>query len=155
MGIAACESKEQTQTRAPLPPLAWGIIKSVPEVIGRDCLFGARSEAGFTAWGIGKRALDERLGGAVKPWRIHDLRRSTASHMGDDLSVQPHVIEEILSHYSGRSAVAGIYNRSVYEREVRAALMMWSDYVISLVCKAASARWCRCTRRDNLLNRRG
>jgi len=48
--------------------------------------------------------------------------------------VQPHIIEEILGHTSGhKSGVAGIYNRSVYEREVRAALALWQDHVRTLV----------------------
>jgi hypothetical protein len=44
--------------------------------------------------------------------------------------VQPHIIEQILNHQSGHKAgPAGIYNRSSYEREVRAALALWEDHV--------------------------
>jgi len=51
-----------------------------------------------------------------------------------DIGVQPHIIEEILGHTSGhKSGVAGIYNRSVYEREVRAALALWEDHVRTIV----------------------
>jgi hypothetical protein len=51
-----------------------------------------------------------------------------------DLGVQPHIIEAVLNHYSGhRRGVAGVYNRSPYEREVRAALALWADHVASLV----------------------
>jgi hypothetical protein len=51
-----------------------------------------------------------------------------------DLGIQPHVIEQILNHQSGhRRGVAGIYNRSSYEREVKAALALWADHVRSLV----------------------
>ena len=40
-----------------------------------------------------------------------------------DLGVSPHVIEEVLNHRSGhKRGVAGIYNRSRYEREVKAAV---------------------------------
>jgi hypothetical protein len=47
-----------------------------------------------------------------------------------DLGVQPHIIEEILNHRGGHKAgIAGIYNRSSYEREVKAALLMWADHV--------------------------
>jgi hypothetical protein len=53
-----------------------------------------------------------------------------------DLGVAPHVIEQILNHVSGhRAGVAGIYNRSSYEREVRAALAMWADHVNTLVTR--------------------
>ena len=51
-----------------------------------------------------------------------------------DLGVQPHVIEEILNHRSAhRAGPAGIYNRSSYERETRAALALWADHVRVLV----------------------
>jgi integrase len=116
----------------PLPPMALDIIASVPQVAGRDHLFGERSSSGFRGW-EGKRDLDAKLGDAVRPWRVHDIRRSVATGMAD-IGVQPHVIEQILNHVSGhKSGIAGIYNRSSYEREVRAALAMWADHVRTLV----------------------
>jgi integrase len=117
----------------PLPPLALEIINTVPQIVGRDQLFGARAQAGFTQWDLHKRRLNGRLGGKVKAWRPHDLRRTVATRMAD-LGVQPHVIEAVLNHYSGhRRGVAGIYNRSPYEREMRAALALWADYVAAMV----------------------
>jgi hypothetical protein len=51
-----------------------------------------------------------------------------------DIGVEPHVVEACLNHYSGhRRGVAGVYNRSSYERAVKAALARWSEHVISLV----------------------
>jgi len=51
-----------------------------------------------------------------------------------DLGVQPHIIEALLNHQSGhKRGVAGVYNRSPYEREVRAALAMWHDHLRSLI----------------------
>jgi hypothetical protein len=51
-----------------------------------------------------------------------------------DLGVMPHVIEAVLNHHGGhRSGVGGIYNRSSYEREVKAALALWADHVGTLV----------------------
>jgi hypothetical protein len=44
------------------------------------------------------------------------------------------VIEQILNHVGGHKAgVAGIYNRSSYERPVKAALQCWSECVLALV----------------------
>jgi hypothetical protein len=66
-------------------------------------------------------------------WRLHDIRRTVATRMAD-LGVLPHTIEAVLNHQSGhKGGVAGIYNRSRYEREVRSALALWSDHVRSLV----------------------
>ena len=113
----------------PLMPLALSIIELVPR--HRDHLFGTRSAGGFSDWGHARAALDQRL--TVKPWRLHDLRRTCATRLCD-LGVAPHVVETILNHQSGhRSGTAGIYNRSSYANEVKAALALWSDYLRTLV----------------------
>ena len=101
-------------------------------MVGRDQLFGERSDLGFTQWGA-KRDLDARLSESVKPWTLHDLRRTAATGMAD-IGVQPHIIEAMLNHVSGHKVgVAGIYNRSSYEREVRNALALWSDHIRAIV----------------------
>jgi integrase len=131
--IPAARTKNKRAHKLPLMSLALGIIRSVPQLVGRDLLFGAHAADGFTAWGKAKRALDARLGAKVKPWTLHDLRRSAATRLAD-LGVQPHVIEQVLNHQSGHKAgPAGIYNRSSYERDVRAALALWEDHLRSLV----------------------
>jgi hypothetical protein len=51
-----------------------------------------------------------------------------------DIGITPHIIEACLNHYSGhRAGVAGVYNRSRYDREVAAALVRWSAYLMSVV----------------------
>jgi hypothetical protein len=68
----------------------------------------------------------------VTGWTVHDLRRTAATGM--DIGIQPHIIEAVLNHVSGHKAgVAGIYNRSSYEREVKTALAVWADHVASIV----------------------
>ena len=72
-------------------------------------------------------------------WTLHDLRRTMATRMAD-LGVQPHVIEAILNHVSGhKSGVAGIYNRSTYAAEKRAALERWGSHIQTLLAKAEGA----------------
>jgi hypothetical protein len=64
---------------------------------------------------------------------LRDIRRSVATGMAD-IGVAPHIIEACLNHYSGhRRGVAGIYNRSRYDREVTAALARWGAHVQALV----------------------
>jgi len=116
----------------PLPAIASTIITSTPRMAERDHLFGSRAH-GFTSWAHSKRDLDIRLGDRVEAWTLHDLRRSCATRMCD-LGVQPHVVEQILNHQSGhRAGIVGVYNRSCYEREVRAALGLWNDHIRALV----------------------
>jgi integrase len=130
--LAAERSKNGRAQTLPLLPAAWDIINAVPRRETRDQLFGQHADDGFTQWSASKVEFDSRLGGAVRPYRLHDLRRSVATRMAD-LGVQPHIIEQILNHQSGhKGGVAGIYNRSSYDREVRAALAMWADHVRAL-----------------------
>jgi integrase len=98
--------------------------------VGRGHLFGTRSDGGLSHWHA-KAELDQRL--TIKPWRVHDLRRTLATRLCD-LGIAPHVVEQILNHQSGhRAGIVGVYNRSSYEREVKAALALWSDHVRALV----------------------
>jgi len=142
----------------PLSPLALSIVRVVPEREGREYLFGEGAGA-FSGWSKGKSALDRRIlkarrdaakvNGAsdAKPmpdWRHQDLRRTAATRMAD-LGIQPHVIEAILNHVSGSKAgVAGVYNRSLYAAEKRAALEVWAGHVRAVLDghgqKAISAR---------------
>jgi integrase len=124
--LPAARSKNARSHTIVLPTPALTIIQSVPRT-GRDHLFGDRAHVGFTGWSNVKVDLDRRLAGVVKEWKFHDLRRTCATRMAD-IGVEPHHIEAALNHFSGhRSGVAGVYNRSSYERAVKAALALWSE----------------------------
>jgi integrase len=130
-------SKNGRPHKVVLPPTALAIIKSVPQTF-RDHLFGDRAGDGFTSWSRGKVDLDRRLAGKVRPFRVHDLRRSVATGMAD-IGIEPHHIEACLNHYSGhRAGPAGVYNRARYERQVAAALARWDEHVVALVEGRAS-----------------
>jgi integrase len=60
-------------------------------------------------------------------WINHDLRRTVATHLTDDLGVKETVTDAILAHREKGSE--GIYNRAEYVEQRRAALELWSDYV--------------------------
>ena len=106
-------------------------------MLGGSYVFG-QGEGGFS------RLLQGQETSWTKPaafpsWTLHDLRRTMATRMAD-LGVQPHVIEAILNHVSGHKAgVAGIYNRSTYSAEKRAALDLWGAHVQTLLAKAEGA----------------
>jgi hypothetical protein len=64
-----------------------------------------------------------------------------------DLGVQPHVIEAVLNHVSGHKAgVAGIYNRSTYAAEKRAALDLWAGHIRLVLAQAGGANVHRLTK---------
>jgi integrase len=128
--IPAARAKNGKQHTLPVLPMMRDIISDVPRMATRPQLFGQRSH-GFASWGDGKIEIDARSG--VANWTLHDLRRTAATGMAN-LGVQPHVIEQILNHQSGhRRGPAGIYNRSPYTNEVRAALALWEDHVRTLI----------------------
>jgi integrase len=134
--IPAARTKNKHEHELPLPPQAWEIIDAVPRG-SRDDLFGVRGGGGFDNWHDAKQAFDAKLGDDVKPWTLHDLRRTMATKLSESppkgLGVQPHIVEAILNHQGGHKAgVAGIYNRATYVPEVRAALARWADHVTAL-----------------------
>jgi integrase len=128
--LPAARSKNHRAHTLPLMPMMREIVENVPRMVSRDQLFGERADRGFVAWHTNKHdELDRRLGDQVQPWNLHDIRRTVATRMCD-IGIAPHVVEQIINHLSGhRAGVAGTYNRSPYEREVRNALAMWERYI--------------------------
>jgi integrase len=146
----------------PLSETAQSIIEKQERRKDRDLMFG-NGEGPFSGWSNCKNRLDARIakangGNPIAPWRIHDLRRTFATYVGGGLpaheleklpardkemarglGVQPHVIEAVLNHVSGHKAgVAGIYNRSTYEPEKKAALDLWAEHLTAIVESRAS-----------------
>jgi integrase len=127
--------KERTKNGCPhdvpLSGFAWSLM---PDPSDQAYLFGRGGHAGFKGWPRAKDDLDKRIGDAIsKPWTLHDLRRTVATRMAD-LGVQPHIVEAVLNHQGGHKAgVAGIYNKSRYTDGIRAALLLWSSHVESIV----------------------
>jgi integrase len=104
---------------------------------GRELVFEYGGGA-FKSWTIGKEKLDARIaelnGSALPHWTLHDLRRTAATRMAEDLQIQPHVIEAVLNHVSGhKSGVAGVYNLATYAGEKENALTLWAEHVAAIV----------------------
>jgi len=60
----------------------------------------------------------------MKPFTIHDLRRSAATCWGEHLKVSPHVIERMLNHQPLNKLIA-TYQRAIYADEQKAAWLAW------------------------------
>ena len=119
------------------------LLAATPRVTGRDFVFGY-GDGGFSGWSRCKERLDNATnanGSPLPAWSLHDLRRYIATRLSD-LGTPPHICEQILNHQSHRSGVASIYNKSVYSKEVRAALAMWGKHIESIRAdkKRAKAR---------------
>lgn len=85
-----------------------------------------------------KRMLDQKItdideGGALPPWRVHDLRRTAATGL-QRLGVRFEVTEAVLNHVSGaKGGIAGVYQRHDWAAEKRAALDAWAGHVRQLI----------------------
>ena len=134
-------TKNSRSHTVPLSEPARAILAAQPRRITpdgkvRDLIFGI-GEGPFSGWSNSKERLDARItaatGQPVPDWRIHDLRRSFATHCAE-IGVPPHIIEAALNHVSGhRAGVAGTYNRAAYEREKRIALDRWAEWLTAAV----------------------
>jgi integrase len=128
--LPAARAKNARAHILPLPETALEILRAIPRQGGREHVFGVHSPKGFTSWDL-KEGFDERCG--IADWVVHDLRRSVATGMAD-IGIQPHIVEAVLNHQGGhKGGVAGIYNRSLYTRDVRAALAAWESHLRGLV----------------------
>jgi integrase len=133
--------KNKRSHSVPLSPVAHDIIANQPRRVtaagvARDLIFGVGAGP-FSGWAHCKDKLDASIaqvtGAPLAPWRIHDIRRTAATRMGE-LGAEPHVIECCLNHSSGfRAGVGGVYNRSTYEREMRQALDLWAAHLLAIV----------------------
>jgi integrase len=141
--------KERTKNgrahQVPLSAQARAVLDDQPVRTDSEFVFG-QGKGGFSGYSRSKERLDAVCG--VTGWTLHDLRRTGATRMAD-LGIQPHVVEAVLNHVSGHKAgVAGIYNRSAYAAEKRAALDMWGSYIITLIAREDGANVTQIIRRS-------
>jgi integrase len=144
IALPSDRTKNHRPHDVPLSTTARSVLLKQPQYAGREAVFG-EGEGGYSGWSRSKDRLDADCD--VKDWTLHDLRRTTATRMAD-LGVQPHVIEAVLNHVSGHKAgVAGIYNRSTYAAEKRAALELWANHINLIVAQAEGANVTRLKRK--------
>lgn len=73
----------------------------------------------------------------VVPWTPHDLRRTVATRIAEQLGVGgEQLIKRVLGHADG--SVTAIYNRYGYVKEMREVLERWSEDLIGAKFEAAS-----------------
>jgi integrase len=134
--IAAERVKNARAHMVPITPAVRAILDRQPRDPERDFVFGRAGDRPFTGWGASKPTLDARIavaGVTMKPWVLHDLRRTFATG-ACELGIAPHVVEAALNHVSGfRHGVAGTYNLAALEGPIRHALALWETHVLAIV----------------------
>ncbi len=129
-------AKNGEPNRVPLNDLAISVLDAVAEKSvwpQRGKVFSTSTGGGFTGYHKGKLKLDRLIaednGEVMRPWRLHDLRRTLATGF-QRLGVRFEVTEAVLNHVGGsRAGVAGIYQRHDWKNEKREALDLWNAHV--------------------------
>jgi integrase len=139
--LPAERSKNRRAHELILPPMIVGMLptpRNERDGSARELLFG-EGRGPFSGWSQCKARLNKRIaqangGKPIVSWVLHDLRRTFVTRL-NDLGVEPHIIEALVNHASGRATagVAGVYNRSAYATQKRAALELWCHHVAQTV----------------------
>jgi integrase len=132
--------KERTKPGRPLaltlPDCARSILQAAPRRAGRDLVFGG-GKGGFSAWSYCTLSFNARItaangGGALAPWRVHDLRRTVRTGLSK-IGVKPHVAELVLNHTGHKSGIGGVYDHYDYQPEIAEALAKWEAHLLAIV----------------------
>ena len=115
-----------------LSPQALAVLSKIPRRDDVDLVFTTTGRSAVSGFSKAKAALDARS--EVSDWRLHDLRRTAATLMADDLRITPVVVDRILNHVAGSvRGVAAIYQRGEYQADRESALIEWGQLVEDLV----------------------
>ena len=126
ISLKGARTKNGEARNIPLSSAALKILSGIPRVVGNEFVFGGPLRGG---WSQAK----DRLAVRIPDWRVHDLRRTTATSL-QRLGFNLQVIEFVLGHTSGsRSGIVATYQRYSFEKETRTALDAWGKHVAELV----------------------
>lgn len=112
----------------PLPKAVTEIIDTTPLIGNGDLVFSIDGERHIGGFSKLKRQLDRLTG--IEDWRLHDLRRTTGTHIAR-LGFPRIVVSKILGH--AEAGVTQIYELYAYDDEKRDALEAWAKAVGSAV----------------------
>ncbi len=123
--LPATLAKNGREHTFPYGEMVAATLEAIPRLNSTSYLFPARGheDRAFSGWSKSKETLEYLP--SIKPWTLHDLRRTFATNLAS-LGVAPHVVERLLNHCSGTiSGVAAIYNRYRFMDEMREAVSLW------------------------------
>jgi integrase len=126
--IPAASTKSERRHFVPLSATAVEILRMLPRL--GVYAFTTDGRTHMTNFAKLKSRLDAfiaALGGKVDPWRLHDLRRSGATHMVR-LGVREEVVGRVLNH-AVKGLTARVYALHTYGPEKRHALDVWAEEI--------------------------
>jgi integrase len=130
--IPASETKSDRKHLVPLSAPAVAIIRALPRF--GEFVFTSDGKTHISGYAKGKSRLDSLLeasGAKVASWRLHDLRRTAATHMVR-LGVLEEVVGRVLNH-APKGVAAKVYALHTYAPEKHSALDRWAAEVVRAV----------------------
>jgi integrase len=134
--IPGTRSKSGQGHRIPLSTLARQILEETPR-LGEYVFISPRGPHPLDGWENAKRRVDTFLRQPIEPWRIHDLRRTMATHMRS-LGIDRLVVSKLLNHAEG--GITKTYDRYAADPEKAAAMERWSDRLKEIISGERSER---------------
>lgn len=124
--LSSGDTKSARAHLVPLSPQAIDILKATPQF--GPYVWSSDGATHIKGYSKAKLKLDTLLiasGTELKPWRLHDLRRTAATHMVR-LGVSESVVGRVLNH-APQGVTAKVYALHSYEPEKRHALTKWAN----------------------------
>lgn len=137
--IPAKETKSQRTHLVPLSLAVVEILRDLPRL--GDFVFTHDGKTHISGYAKAKSRLDAFIAAAgfqMEPWRLHDLRRTAATHMVR-LGVSEEVVGRVLNH-APKSVTAKVYALHTYAPEKRSALDRWAAEVTRTVAGEKPAK---------------
>jgi integrase len=133
--IPAERMKGKIAHRVYLSDQVIAILESAKEqCFGSPFVFSADGKKPVAGFASAKMRLDKLMAkeaqGEIEPWRSHDIRRTFATRMAEDLGIDEGVIERCAARVVG--GVKGVYHRQEYVEKRKDAYQRWADYCDAL-----------------------
>jgi integrase len=115
----------------PLSSLAREIIANLPQ-FGEHVFRSSKLDRPPQGWSQAKRRVNTN----IPAWRLHDLRRTFATHLRS-LGVDRLVVSKLLNH--AEAGVTKIYDRYVADPEKTAAMERWANRLREIISGAPAS----------------
>lgn len=136
--LPRASTKADRRHEVMLSDLILEIIGQIPRGAG-EWVFSTTGRTPISGWSKAKSILDRRIAALQgeedrafeQPWSYHDLRRTFATVLEDELDTDKHVIGAILNH--AETGATGIYTKGALRRRKLAAMQAFARYILTVL----------------------
>ncbi len=114
----------------PLSSLAREILDGVPQI--GEIVFRYHHDKEMSGWSKATKRLNQ-LTGPMEPWKLHDFRRTFATHLRS-IGVDRLVVCKLLNH--AEAGVTKVYDRYTADPEKTAAMERWANRLREIISGA-------------------